>query len=426
MLISPWLLLVFAIPVLLLGDWLLKHVKILSRFHIPSPVVGGLAISILILLVNLSGRDLGFATKVTARWWTWLVTIGPEWVEGPSKGVNLLFLIGFFTCIGLNATWLVLKRGGVQVALFLGLATLLAVFQNGIGITLAWLFGESTLLGLACGSMAMTGGHGTALGFAHEMQELGLEGASTIMVAAATFGLVAGGLLGGPVGGRILRKKNLRSEAAPHISLEMGEVQDRTGILVDLRDFWLRRKSALQHLLVVFLCIKLGAWISFFIVKYTGLTFPAYIGAMLIGLFIRNTLDLSGLRWMDSDVIENLSSIFLGIFLATALMSLNLIELAGAALPMLGILGIQVIFVGLLATFVTYYVMGRDYDAAIMAGGHCGFGLGATPNAVANMKQLVEKFGPAPRAFLVIPIVGAFLIDFTNVLTITVFLNFFK
>lgn len=426
MAISPWILLLLALPVLILGDWLLKHVKILSRFHIPSPVVGGLVVSFLVLLINFSGQNIGFKTDVTAKWWTWLVTIEPEWVDGPSKGINLLFLIGFFTCIGLNATWLVLKKGGVQVGLFLAVATLLAICQNGIGITLAWLFGESPLLGLACGSMTMTGGHGTALGFASEMQELGLEGASTILVAAATFGLVAGGLIGGPVGGRILKRKKLRSEAAPDISLEMGEVQDRTGILIDLRDFWLRRTTSFRHLFIVFLSIKAGAWISFFIVKYTGLTFPAYIGAMLVGVFIRNGLDLSGIRWIDTDVIENLSSIFLGLFLAMALMSLNLIELAGAALPMLGILAVQVVFVGLFATFITFVFMGRDYDAGIMAGGHCGFGLGATPNAVANMKQLVTRFGPAPRAFLVIPIVGAFLIDFTNVLTITVFLNFLK
>lgn len=419
---SPWVLVVLAIPVLLLGDWLLRKVDLLSRFHIPSPVVGGLVISMLVLFANLVGNPIQFTTGVTAQWWTWLITIEPEWVEAPSQGVHVPFLIAFFTCIGLNATWLLLRKGGYQVALFLVLATVLVIFQNAIGIGLAYLLGESPLLGIACGSVTMTGGHGTGLGFAPELEALGLAGAGPILVAAATFGLVCGGLIGGPVAGRIIRKRDLKSEAGRKAHLEMGEYEEATGILMDLRQFWLDKKRSINHLLIVALCIKLGAWVSFFIVNL-GLTFPPYIGAMFVGVILRNVIDLIGKKWIDTETIENLSSIFLGLFLAMALMSLNLIELAGAAGPMLIILVVQVIFVGLFAKVVTFRVMGRDYDAAIMASGHCGFGLGATPNAVANMKQLVERFGPAPRAFLVIPIVGAFLIDFTNAITITVFLN---
>jgi glutamate:Na+ symporter, ESS family len=425
MTLSPWLLVLFAIPVLLLGDLLVKHVKLLARFNIPSPVVGGLLISMAVLGLNLSGVSIQFRSGVTAQWWTWLVTIEPEWVHAPQRAVHQPFLIGFFTCIGLNATWLLLKRGGLQVAIFLGLATVLAAFQNVIGLSLAHVLGESPLLGLACGSMSMTGGHGTAMGFAGEMEEMGLEGAASILVAAATFGLVAGGLIGGPIGGAILRKKNLRSHASRTTHLEMGHMQEGTGILMDLRNFFLSRRKGLIHLLLVLACIKGGAWVSFAI-QQTGLTFPAYIGAMILGLTVRNVMDSFGWRWISTESVENLSAIMLGLFLAMALMSLNLIELAGAAVPMLVILAVQVTFVGLFAAFLTFYIMGRDYDAGIMSGGHCGFALGATPNAVANMKQLVERFGPAPRAFLVIPIVGAFLIDFTNVINITVFLNFLR
>jgi len=425
MTISPWLLLLLAVPVLLLGEFLAKNVKVLSRFHIPSPVVGGLFVSLLILIVNLAGVAVQFNANVTAPWWTWLVTIEPEWLERPARGVHVPFLIAFFTCIGLNATWLLLKRGGVQVALFLLVATALAASQNVIGLTMAWLLGESPLLGLACGAMSMTGGHGTAMGFAGVMEEAGLEGAGAILVAAATFGLVAGGLIGGPIGGMILRRKKLKSQASRKTHLEMGELQEGTGILMDLREFGLGGKKAFLHLLLVLACIKAGAWVSFAI-QQTGLTFPAYIGAMIVGVVIRNGLDASGIRIISTEMTETLSAIFLGLFLAMALMSLNLIELAGAALPMLIILAVQVTFVGLFAAFVTFYIMGRDYDAGIMSGGHCGFALGATPNAVANMKQLVERFGPAPRAFLVIPIVGAFLIDFTNVLNITFFLNLIR
>lgn len=426
MILSPWLLIFFAVPVLLLGDQLVHRVKFLSRFHIPSPVAGGLFISLLVLLINLAGPSIQFATAVTAQWWTWLVTIEPEWVEAPARGVHVPFLIAFFTCIGLNATWLLLRKGGFQVALFLILATIMATCQNAIGLGMAWLMNESPLLGLACGSMSMTGGHGTAMGFASEMEALGLEGAGAIMVAAATFGLVAGGLIGGPIGGKILKVKNLRSHAPRGTHLEMGEMQEGTGILMDLRNFWLGGKKTFLHLLLVLACIKAGAWTSYFIVSQTGITFPAYIGAMLVGLIFRNTADSLGWRWISTESVENLSAIFLGLFLAMVLMSLNLIELAGAALPMLIILAVQVAFVALFAAFVTFSIMGRDYDAGIMAGGHCGFSLGATPNAVANMKQLVERFGPAPRAFLVIPIVGAFLIDFTNAVNITIFLNFMR
>jgi glutamate:Na+ symporter, ESS family len=423
--ISPWFLLLFAIPVLLLGDLMLRKIPPLGRFHIPSPVVGGLFISLIVLVLNLTGVPLRLSTGVDQMWWTWLVTIEPAWFERPTVGIHVPFLIAFFTCIGLNATWLLLKKGGLQVALFLGLATILAVCQNGIGLSMAWLLGESPLLGLACGSMSMTGGHGTAMGFADDMEALGLQGAATILVASATFGLVMGGLIGGPIGGAILRRKKLKSQATRKTHLEMGEMQEGRGILMDLRDFWLSRKTSIIHLLVVLACVKAGAWVSYAI-QGTGLTFPAYIGAMLVGLTVRNVLDLAGKNWIDTETVENLSSIFLGLFLAIMLMSLNLIELAGAATSMLIILAVQVAFVGAFAAFVTFYVMGRDYDAGIMSGGHCGFALGATPNAVANMKQLVERFGPAPRAFLVIPIVGAFLIDFTNVVNITIFLNFLR
>ncbi len=423
MTISPWFLVLLAVPVLVLGDFLLKKIPVLARFHIPSPVVSGLLISLIVLFINLAGQPLNLTSGVDEKWWSWLVTIEPRWVEGPTVGVHTPFLIAFFTCIGLNATWLLLKKGGLQVALFLGIATVLAVFQNAIGIGMAWLLGENPILGMACGSVAMTGGHGTALGFADEFAALGLEGASTILVASATFGLVSGGLIGGPIGGAILKRRNLRSTASRKIHLEGSEITEGTGILCDLRAFWSVRKKSFLHLLVVLACIKGGAWLGFAI-EQTGLTFPAYIGAMLLGLTVRNVLDLAGFRWLDTEIIENLSSIFLGLFLAMMLMSLNLIELAGAALPMLIILAVQVAFVGAFAAFVTFRVMGKDYDAAIMSSGHCGFGLGATPNAVANMKQLVERFGPAPRAFLVLPIVGAFLIDFTNVLNITFFLNF--
>jgi ESS family glutamate:Na+ symporter len=200
-------------------------------------------------------------------------------------------------------------------------------------------------------------------------------------------------------------------------------VVEPSGILADLRRAWRLGRPVLIHLLVVLACIKAGAWVSYGLVAMTGKSFSAQIGAMIVGVVIRNVIDLSRKRWIRSEVIDLIASISLGLFLAVAMMSLNLIELANTALPMLGILAVQVVVAGLFAAFVTFRVMGRDYDAAIMAAGHSGFGLGATPTAVANMKALTERYGAAPRAFLVIPLVGAVLIDFTNSIVITFFIN---
>jgi len=424
MTIPVWIPVFAAIPTLMLGEWLVKRIGPLNRFNIPAPVVSGLVISLLVLAVNLGGGQISFATKTDASWWTWLVTTEIDWQKHPALDVNRPFLVAFFTCIGLNASWTLVKRGSLQVLLFLGLAGALAVLQNIIGVGLAKSLGVSPLLGLACGSIAMCGGHGTALGFGPELAKAGLEGAGVIGVAAATFGLVAGGLIGGPVGGNLIRKKHLKPTAPAGIHLEAG-ASAPAGIWFDLRELFKFGRVSLVHLLVLLACIKLGSWVSFFI-QQSGITFPVYIGAMLLGLGIRNAVELAGGRWIRTEIVDTFASATLGIFLAIAMMSLNLIELASTAGPMLVILAVQVTVMALFARFITFYVMGRDFDAAIMAGGHCGFGLGATPNAVANMKALVERFGPAPRAFLVLPIVGAFLIDFVNATNITLFLNIFK
>ena len=424
MTVSAWFPVVLAIPVLLLGEGLVRRVWVLARFNIPAPVVGGLLLSLLVLGGHVTGWfAVRFDPSVSAQWWTWLVTTEPDWLQAPSKNVNLPFLVAFFTCIGLNASWSLAKRGSTQVLSFLALAGALAVIQNGIGVGVAKALGVSPLFGLVCGSVSMTGGHGTALGFAADLEKAGLPGAAVLGVAAATFGLVAGGLIGGPVGGALIRKRGLRPSVAARTHLESGAAGE-SGILIDLRALAFCGQQLLPHLLLLLACIKLGAWVSYFI-QQTQVTFPVYMGAMLLGVAARNLLEAFGARWIKTEIIDTLASVSLGIFLAIAMMSLNLIELASAAGPMLAILSVQVILVALFAHFVTFRLMGRDYDAAVMAAGHCGFGLGATPNAVANMKALVERFGSAPRAFLVVPIVGAFLIDFVNATNITLFLNLF-
>lgn len=423
--ISAWIPLLLAVPVLLLGESLVRRIGLLSRFNIPAPVVGGLLIALGLLAVNLSGiASATFEAKTTASSWTWLVTTEPEWRGTPAVNVNLPFLVGFFTCIGLNASWGLVKRGGFQILALLLIVFALAVIQNGIGLGLAHGLGVSPLLGLVCGSVTMTGGHATALGFAPDLEQAGLANAAVVGMAAATFGLVSGGLVGGPVGGALIRKYRLQSGARQAESDGIAGA-GRAGIFQDFRSLGRQGRIALGHLLLVLGCIKLGVWVSHFL-RISGLTFPVAMGSMLVGVTLRNLCDLARPDWIQTRAIEVLASIALGVFLSTAMMSLNLIELAAVAAPMLIILAVQVVVMIGFAWLVTYRVMGRDFDAAVMAAGHCGFGLGATPTAVANMKALVENFGPAPRAFLVVPVVGAFLIDFLNALNITAFINLTK
>lgn len=423
MVFSAWIAVLLAVPVLLTGEWLVKKIWWLNRFNIPAPVAGGLVVALVVLAVNLygGGSAVSFRTEVSEMWWTWLVSTEPEWLKAPSKNVNMPFLVAFFACIGLNASWSLIKRGSVQVLVFLGLTTFWTVMQNLVGAGLAELLGESRLLGLMCGSVTMTGGHGTMMGFAPEFETAGLAGAAVIGAAAATFGLVSGGLLGGPVGGALIRGKGL-SSTEPDWQPSVSQSSHATGIVSDVLKLSKRGSGFWRHLLAVLFCVKVGAWISLGVQK-TGIVFPVYMGALLLGVVVRNVAELINKDIIRTRTIERISGVALGIFLSVAMMSLNLIELGAVARSMLLILAVQVALIAVFARFVTFRVMGGDYDAAVMAAGHCGFGLGAMPNAIANMKTLTERYGPAERAFLVVPITGTFLIDLLNAINIMVFLN---
>jgi glutamate:Na+ symporter, ESS family len=429
--LSPWWLPALAVPVLLLGEFVQRRVAVLGRYSIPVPVVGGLLISLLVLAINLgSGIRVKFLTSVDERWWTWIVTPEPEWFTSPMKTVSMPLLVGFFTCIGLNATWSVVRKGSWQVPLFLALATLLAVFQNVIGVGLAKLMGQSPLLGLVCGSLSQTGGHGTALGFSDTLVKAGLPAAATLGAAAATFGLVCGSLIGGPLSLRLIRRHQLatpgKSSAADPRDAAVAEATAREpGIFDGFRALCQHGSATLGHLLLLGLLIKGGAWASWGL-QQAGLIFPPYMGALLLGLLVRNVLDLSGRPWIDSRIVDQLGGVLLALFLAMAMMSLNLIELAGSAGPMLVIMAAQIFVSVLFISTVTFRLMGRDYEAAVIAAGHCGFGHGATPNAVANMQAVSRRFGPAHRAFVIVPIVGGMFIDITNSLNITLFLNLIR
>jgi ESS family glutamate:Na+ symporter len=424
MTIPAWWALALAVPVLLLGEWLVRRVNFLSRFNIPAPVVGGLLVALVVLAANLAGQPTKFADKVTSPAWTWLTTTEPVWLKDPSGRVLQPFLMAFFTCVGLNASWRFLRQGSWPLFLFLMISAFLAVAQNLVGVPLAKLLGESPLLGLVCGSLTLAGGMGTAMTFAPELEKAGFANAAVVSVAAATFGLVAGGLIGGPLGGWLVRKNHLASEAGAKMHLEGASI-GASGILGDMKALIGFRAGFLWHLLILLACIKAGTWVSH-LIQQTGITFPVYMGALMLGVLVRNVADVFFGGALRTEIVDALASVTLGIFLAIAMMSLNLADLANTAVPMLIILVAQIILMGLFAWLVTFPLMGRNYDAAVMAAGQVGFSLGATPNAVANMKAIVEKYGPSPRAFLVVPVVGGFLIDFLNALNITVFLNWLK
>lgn len=383
-----------AVVVYYFGGWVKSKWKLLYKFCIPDPVVGGLIFSILNLILKQSGA-LNLTLDTT--------------LQKP-------FMMIFFTSIGFTASLQLVKKGGLQVVIFWALASVLCIVQDGIGVVLAKILGQNPLLGLICGSVTMTGGHGTGGAFAPVFEKMGLQGAMTFAMAAATFGLVSGSLIGGPLGKRLIEKKRLQSNAAQYASHE--EVSSSIEEVISYDELF-------KSLALLLVAIGIGAVLEGFF-KKAGITLPSYVNSMIIAAIILNVGESTGKWHINQKCTEILGNIGLNIFLSMALVGLKLWELAAVAGPMLVILLSQTVIMWLFAYYVTFNIMGRDFDAAVMGAGHCGFGMGATPNAVANMKSVVDRFGAAPRAFFVLPIVGAFLIDFTNAIVITTFANIFK
>ena len=396
--------LALASVILFIGYGIRRRIGVLDRYNIPAPVVGGFLFAALALTARLQG---------------WVAFEFDTSLQTP-------LMIAFFTTIGLGASLALLKVGGPQVILFWVLASILAAIQDGVGVLLAKGLGVHPFLGLIAGSITMTGGHGTGAAFGKLMEDqYQFPGAVTLAMAAATFGLVSGGLIGGPIGTRLIKRFGLKSAAAaPPSKAAMAEAE-AMGLDSEIDTEMAGEAPSAYRLLKTMTVILVAMWAGSLLSRWLGVyvTLPAYIWAMIIAAVIRNGDEYLGKLKLDQRIVDDLGTIALSLFLSMALMSLKLWELLDLAVPMLVILCVQVTMMGLFAYFVTYRLMGRDYDAAVMAGGHCGFGLGATPNAVANMEALVERFGAAPRAFLVVPMVGAFFIDFTNALIITAYIN---
>jgi ESS family glutamate:Na+ symporter len=324
-----------------------------------------------------------------------------------------------------------LKVGGPQVLIFFLISTVFAVLQNVLGAGIALLFRLHPLFGVLSGSVTLTGGPATGLAFAPLFEKAGVTGAATIAVAAAMFGIISGGLIGGPVGTTLIERHRLRKvrthpKAALAVTAEniveekLPEPAAEAPVGEDKESYVL-----LKNLVVLLVAMWIGSWLSKGFAAL-GITLPAYIGAMFIAAIIRNIDDLTKLIGLSQRTLDDIGHVSLSLFLVLALMTLKLWELAGLVLPLIVILAAQVTMIALACFWPIFQLMGKDYDSAVMGGGFCGFMLGTTANAMANMKALVDRYGRAPRAFLVVPMVGAFFIDFTNAMLITVFLNIFK
>ena len=391
--------LAFGGVVLFGGYALCRLIPVLGRYNIPEPVVGGLVMALIAL--------------VAYRFDTTLVAFDTS-LQQP-------LMVAFFTTVGVNASLALLRVSGRQVMVFLALASVFAVLQNLLGISVASAFGLHPLFGVLAGSTTLTGGPATGLAFAPLFEQAGVAGAESIAISSAMAGIICGGVIGGPVITLLIRRFKLRPESGVAgvsgggaATLQAEEPQDDAG-----REF-----AALKSIVIILIAMWAGSWVGQGFAAL-GLTLPAYIGAMLVGALIRNIDDYTGwigLSVRSTDVIGNVA---LAMFLAVALMNLRLWELAGLALPLMVNLALQIVLVVLFCIPV-FRLMGRDYDAAVMGGGFIGFMLGTTANAMAVMRTLVERYGAAPRAFLVAPLVGAFFIDFTNALIITGFLNFWE
>lgn len=359
--------LAIAVVVLMLGKFLRKKCSLLEKFCIPAPVVGGVLFAVFTCVCYVTG-------------------IVEFTFDDILKEVCMVF---FFTSVGFQANLKVLKSGGKSMLVFLSLVIALILAQNFLAVGLSNVMRISPLVGLCTGSISMVGGHGTAGAFGPVLEDFGISGATTLCTAAATYGLIAGSMIGGPIGRRLIEKHKLLDTVVFQLIIAIG----------------------------------IGTVVSK-LLSLTGMTFPIYIGAMIAAACMRNIGEYTGKITIYMGEINDIGGISLSLFLGIAMITLKLWQLAELALPLLILLAGQTLLMFVFTNFIVFRVMGRDYDAAVISSGVCGFGMGATPNAMANMQALCEKYAPSVKAYLLIPLVGSLFADFINSLVTTFFINF--
>ena len=402
---------------LLVGMVLTRKVSFLQRFCIPSPVSGGIIFSLLTLaLYGFFDIEVSF-----------------------DNTLRDVCMLAFFTTVGYQCDMKVLKQGGKTLAIMVGLLVLIISLQNLMPWGITKLMGVNSLLGIAAGSVSMTGGHGTAGGFAEVLEHMGLQGAGTIGMAAATFGLIAGSMIGGPMAEFMIRKKLTGEQKQPKdeaidpamagIESDEASPEGRAKRMSSNEQEFQQYAKASYWIL---LAMAGGTLLSWGLGK-TGVTFPSYFGALILAAVMRNTIGfipykengkwVKGEKQFDMDRIISVGNICLSLFLGMAMISLRLWELSSLALPLVVILVSQIVMMILFVYFVAFPLLGRDYDAAVLCAGICGFGLGATPNAMANMSAVCYKYRYTVKPFLIVPIIGAMFADLINTAIITLFLN---
>ena len=380
-----------AVLVLLLGNYLKKKIYFLQKFCIPAPVIGGLIFAIMTCICYVTGiAEFSF--------------------DDTLREVCMVF---FFTSVGFQANLKVLKSGGKSLIVFLGLVIALIILQNLTAVGLAKLLNLNPLIGMCTGSIPMVGGHGTAGAFGPVLEDLNIKGATTICTAAATFGLIFGSLIGGPLGKRLIEKHSLLNTAAN---------EDDSLLVEDEKKHERHTNMYADAVFQLILAIGVGTIFTMLLTK-TGLTFPIYIGAMLAAALMRNICEYTGIATIHMGEINDLGGISLSLFLGMAMITLRLWELASLALPLVILLAAQVLLIIIFTYVIEFNIMGRDYDAAILVSATCGLGTGATPNAMANMQAVCDQYVPSIKAYLLIPLVGSLFADFLNSLVITFFIN---
>ncbi len=401
--------LIAAVIVLLLGRLLVNKIDFLKRYNIPEPVAGGLVAAIVSLLVN--------------QFWGYSITT--------SSALQTSFMLIFFASIGLSANFTKLRQGGIGLIIFLIAISTFIVLQNIVGISLATLLGIDPLIGLIAGSITLTGGHGTAGAWGEILEtQYGIQGALALGMASATFGLIIGGLIGGPLAKTLINRHQL---AVPRTE-EQIEKRDNTPADQDSNEFipfeyphqvrLITADNAITTLGLFAACLAFAEFMTG-AAKGTMFELPTFVWALAGGVILRNVLESIFKVNIFDRAIDVFGNASLSLYLAMALLSLKLWQLADLAGPLMVILGAQTLTMALYAAFVTFRLMGKNYDAAVLAAGHCGFGMGATPTAVANMQAITNMYGPSYKAFLIVPLCGAFFVDLINVAVIQSILKFF-